>query len=362
MTDHSAIPSTAIASATSGWAQFTRLLRKTPPTINLALQGGGAHGAFTWGVLDALLQQPQLEFEGLSGSSAGAMNAVVFADGWMKGGRQGAGQALAEFWTEVGRQMPWAPMTRGENDAVNLSPATRIMAQWAGYFSPAQLNPFELNPLRDMLLRQIDFAALRQCSPFKLFVGATQANTGQLRVFRETELTVDMLLASACLPKIHHSVEIDGEPYWDGGYSANPAVFPLFYDCQSRDVMLVLLSPLKREGTPRTVQDIDTRIAELGFSAHFMREMRMFAQATAFAERPFIRWGRLERRLHTMRFHMVDSSGLVNLERSDTKVLAHGPFLDLLREQGRVRGGDWLAQHASAIGQRGTLDLQACFT
>ncbi|WP_394787622.1 patatin-like phospholipase family protein [Rhodoferax sp.] len=362
MTDRSATPPTAIPSATSGWAQFTRLLGKTPPTLNLALHGGGAHGAFTWGVLDALLQQPELEFEGLSGSSAGAMNAVVFADGWMKGGRQGAGQALAEFWTEVGRQMPWEPMTRGDEEAVNLSPATKIMAQWAGYFSPAQLNPFALNPLRDMLARQIDFTALRQRSPFKLFVGATQANTGKLRVFRETELTVDMLLASACLPKIHHTVEIDGQPYWDGGYSANPAVFPLFFDCASRDVMLVLLSPLEREGTPRTVQDINTRIAELGFSAHFMREMRMFAQATAFAQRPFIRWGRLERRLHAMRFHMVDSSGLVNLERSDTKLLAHGPFLELLREQGRLRGSDWLAQHTSAIGQHGTLDLQACFS
>jgi len=361
MSDRLATTGDTLPTMASGWAQFTRLLRPHPKRLNLALQGGGAHGAFTWGVLDALLQQPELEFEGLSGSSAGAMNAVVFADGWMKGGRQGAGQALTEFWSEVGRQMPWAPMTRGENDAVNLSPATKLMAQWAGYFSPAQLNPFELNPLRDMLVRQIDFAGLRQRSPFKLFVGATQANTGKLRVFRETELTADMLLASACLPKIHHPVEIDGESYWDGGYCANPAVFPLFYDCESRDVMLVLLSPLKREGTPRTVQDIETRIAELGFSAHFMREMRMFAQATAFAERPFIRWGRLERRLHAMRFHMVDSSGLVNLERSDTKLLAHGPFLELLREQGRMRGGDWLAQHAVDLGQRGTLDLQACF-
>lgn len=347
---------------TAGWTQFTRLLHKTPARLNLALQGGGAHGAFTWGVLEALLQQPELTFEGLSGSSAGAMNAVVFADGWMKGGREGAGQALAGFWTEIGQQMPWIPMTRGEDDAVNLTPATKMMTHWAGYFSPSQLNPFELNPLRDLLLRQIDFEGLRARSPFKLFVGATQARTGKLRIFRETELTVDMLLASACLPKIHHSVEIDGEPYWDGGYCANPAVFPLFYDCASRDVMLVLLSPLRREGTPHTVQEIDTRIAELGFSAHFMREMRMFAHATAFADRPFIRWGRLERRLHAMRFHMIDSSGLANLERSDTKLLAHGPFLELLREQGRTRGLDWLAQHATAIGRHATLDVQACFT
>jgi len=136
----------------------------------------------------------------------------------------------------------------------------------------------------------------------------------------------------------------------------------LFYDCESRDVMLVMLSPFRREGTPHTVKEIDTRIAELGFSTHFMREMRMFAHARTFAGRPFIRWGRLERRLHTMRFHMVDSSGLANLERSDTKLLAHGPFLELLREQGRTRGQDWLAQHAAALGQHATLDVQACFT
>ncbi len=361
MSDPAATPHHAIPSITSGWSQLTHLLRKTPPRLNLALQGGGAHGAFTWGVLDALLRQPELTFEGLSGSSAGAMNAVVFADGWMKGGREGAGQALAGFWSDVGRQMPWVPMTRGEGDAVDLSPTTKMMAQWAGYFSPAQLNPFELNPLRDMLLRQIDFEGLRSRSPFKLFVGTTHASTGKLRVFRETELTVDVLLASACLPKIHHAVEIEGESYWDGGYCANPAVFPLFYDCESRDVMLVLLSPLRREGTPHTVQEIDTRIAELGFSTHFMREMRMFAHARTFAGRPVIRWGRLERRLHNMRFHMVDSSGLVNLERSDTKLLAHGPFLELLREQGRARGHDWLVQHAAAIGQHATLDVQACF-
>jgi NTE family protein len=351
----------AIPSINAGWRQYTHVLRNRPPRLNLALQGGGAHGAFTWGVLDALLLQPALEFEGLSGSSAGAMNAVVFADGWVKGGREGARLALAEFWIEIGRQMPWGPMKRGDNDAINLSPTTQLLAHWAAYFSPSQLNPFDLNPLRDLLKRQIDFAGLRQHCPFKLFIGATQANTGKLRVFRESELTLDMVLASACLPKIHHSIEIDGEPYWDGGYSANPAVFPLFYDCESRDVMLVLLNPLRREDTPHTAQEIDTRIAELGFSAHFMREMRMFTQARAFGGSPFLRWGRLERRLHTIRFHMVDSSGLVNLERSDTKLLAHGPFLELLREQGQTRCNDWLAQHTSAIGQHATLDVEDCF-
>jgi NTE family protein len=327
----------------------------------LALQGGGAHGAFTWGVLDALLEDPRIAFEGLSGSSAGAMNAVVFADGWMKGGRDGARQGLSDFWTEVGKQMPWGLMTQGEGEAISLSPASKLLANWAGYFSPAQLNPFDLNPLRALLGRLVDFEQLRARSPFKLFVGTTQANTGKLRVFREDELSVDVLLASACLPKIHHSVEIGGEPYWDGGYAANPAVFPLFYDCDSRDVLLVLLSPLKREGTPNTVEEIESRIVDLAFSANFMREMRMFVHAAEFSRPTFLTWGRLERRLQKMRFHMIDASELVSLQRSETKLLAHSPFLELLRAQGRERATDWLARSADDIGRRSTVDMKKWF-
>ncbi|QTN27508.1 patatin-like phospholipase family protein [Rhodoferax sp. AJA081-3] len=342
-------------------AWFTRLGRAPPPTLNLALQGGGAHGAFTWGVLDALLDHPDLAFEGLSGSSAGAMNVVVFAHGWMLGGRDGARQGLADFWTEVGRQMPWHTTTQGEGDATSLSTATRLMANWAGHFSPSQLNPFALNPLRDMLERQIDFERLRSSSPFKLFIAATQANTGKLRIFRESDLTLDKLLASACLPKIHHPVLIDGEPYWDGGYSANPAVFPLFYDCQTSDVLLVLLSPLKHADTPHSVHAIEARIAELSFSAHFMREMNMFARAKAYARNSWLTWGRLERRLQGMRFHMVDSSQLPLLERGETRMLAHGPFLELLKEHGQQRARQWLASHGAAVGQASSIDLVQLF-
>lgn len=345
----------------SGLNMLRRLVQPSPSPLNLALQGGGAHGAFTWGVLDALLEDPRIAFEGLSGSSAGAMNAVVFADGWMKGGRDGARQGLSDFWTEVGKQMPWGLMTQGEGEAISLSPASKLLANWAGYFSPAQLNPFDLNPLRALLGRLVDFEQLRARSPFKLFVGTTQANTGKLRVFREDELSVDVLLASACLPKIHHSVEIGGEPYWDGGYAANPAVFPLFYDCDSRDVLLVLLSPLKREGTPNTVEEIESRIVDLAFSANFMREMRMFVHAAEFSRPTFLTWGRLERRLQKMRFHMIDASELVSLQRSETKLLAHSPFLELLRAQGRERATDWLARSADDIGRRSTVDMKKWF-
>jgi NTE family protein len=334
--------------------------------INLALQGGGSHGAFTWGVLDALLQDPRIAFEGLSGSSAGAMNAVVLADGWLKGGREGARQGLADFWNAISQQLPPGVVTQGHSESISLSPASKMVANWAGQFSPYQLNPLGLNPLRDFLKRQIDFEALQKNSPFKLFVGTTQANTGKLRIFRENELTVDVLLASACLPKIHHAIEIDGEPYWDGGYTANPAIFPLFYDCDSADVLLVLLNPLQREGTLNTVEEIETRITDLAFSSHFMREMRMFTQAAEFSgshalgQSKLVK-GWLEQRLLSMRFHMIDVNELTSLERSDTKVLTHTPFLELLRDQGNERGREWLNTHADSIGKRGTLDVKKWF-
>jgi NTE family protein len=335
-------------------------------SLNLALQGGGSHGAFTWGVLDALLQDPRIAFEGISGSSAGAINAVVLADGWLKGGREGARQGLADFWNALGQQYPPGVVTQGDSESISLSPASKMVTSWAGQFSPYQLNPLGLNPLRDLLKRQIDFEALQKNSPFKLFVGTTQANTGKLRIFRENELTVDVLLASACLPKIHHAIEIDGEPYWDGGYTANPAVFPLFYDCDSADVLLVLLNPLQRAGALNTVEEIEARITDLAFSTHFMREMRMFAQATEFVGshrfgQSKLAQGWLEQRLQSMRFHMIDVSEVTSLERSDTKVLTHTPFLELLRDQGKERGLEWLKAHAHSIGQRGTLDVKKWF-
>jgi NTE family protein len=341
----------------------------TKLTLNLALQGGGSHGAFTCGVLDALLQDPRITFEGMSGSSAGAINAVVLADGWLKGeqaggkdaGREGARKALADFWNAISQQFLPGVLTQGHTESISLSAASKMVANWAGQFSPYQLNPLGLNPLRDLLKRQIDFEALQKNSPFKLFVGTTQANTGKLRIFRENELTVDVLLASACLPKIHHAIEIDGEPYWDGGYTANPAVFPLFYDCDSADVLLVLLNPLQREGTLNTIEEIDARITDLAFSAHFMREMRMFTQAAEFAGTGKLAKGWLEQRLQSMRFHMIDVNELTSLERSDTKALTHTPFLELLRDQGSERGLAWLKAHASSIGKRGTLDIKKWF-
>lgn len=335
---------------------------RQPKSLNLALQGGGAHGAFTWGVLDTLLGDTSLEFEGVSGSSAGAMNAVVMADGWAKGGRDGARAALADFWTEVGLLAPMGLVTQGSGEDISLSPTGRMLTSWAAQFSPAQLNPMAVNALRDLLARLVDFEGLRRRSPFKLFIGTTRANTGRLRVFRESELTVDVLLASACLPRIHHPVEIDGEPYWDGGYSANPAVFPLFYDCDASDVLLVLLSPLQHQQTPHTKEQIQERIVELGFNSSFMREMQTFSRASAFADPSFATRGRLEEKLRNMRFHMIEPGQPVSMQRAETQLLAHKPYLELLHAQGQQRTAAWLGEHAAAVGTHSSIDVAQCFS
>ncbi|MFZ2652556.1 MAG: patatin-like phospholipase family protein [Burkholderiaceae bacterium] len=343
---------------------FTRLRRtwaRPAPRLNLALQGGGAHGAFTWGVLDALLARQDLEFEGISGASAGAMNAVLLAEGWRKGGRDGARESLSSFWSALGDNPGLAMLVQGDGEEMGISKAGKFLMRWAGRFAPAQLNPLDLNRLRDLLNQHVDFEALRANCPFKLFIAATQANSGKVRLFRETELSSDVLLASACLPKIHRAVQIDGEPYWDGAYSANPAVYPLFYECRSRDVLLVLLSPLKYDATPHSVEQIAERTLEIAFSANFMREMRMFADAKQFVSAHWLALGRLERRLRAMRFHMLDTSAQTSLQRTDTKALAHGPFLDRLRGQGRACAQDWIEQHAHAVGRKATLDLKECF-
>jgi len=336
--------------------------RRAPRPVSLALQGGGAHGAFTWGVLDALLEDGRLAFEGISGTSAGAMNAVVLAHGLLQGGREGARAALAQFWQAVAGSAPFdLAGVNANGDPPNLAPGIKAVLQWARHFAPHELNPFDVNPLRDIVAAQIDFAHLRAACPLKLFVAATHANTGKLRIFETRELTAEALLASACLPALHRAVEIDGEPYWDGGYSANPAVFPLIYDCAARDIVLVLLSPLLHAETPRTADAIRNRALDLAFSATFLREMRMYAHAREFAARTVIPLGRLERRFRRMNFHLVEAEELMSQLASETKLATSLPFLEMLRDQGRARAQAWLDTSHANVGRRSSVDIAQLF-
>jgi NTE family protein len=333
------------------------------PTLNLALQGGGAHGAFTWGVLDALLEDGRLRFDGVSGTSAGAMNAVMLAQGLMAGGQEGARAALREFWSAVAASMPFEVATpTADGKDMRLAPAMQLMLQWTHYFSPEQLNPFDLNPLRRILSSQVDFERLRAHSPVKLFVAATNVNTGKLRLFRTPELTPDAVLASACLPTMHRSVVIEGEAYWDGGYAANPAVFPLFHECDARDIMLVMLAPLKHSATPQSAVDIKSRMMELAFNATFLREMRMFAHLRERAARSaWWRRGELDRRLASTHFHVIEASEVMRDLSAESKAAANMRFFEMLFALGREHGSAWLSAHHADVGRRSSVDLEALF-
>lgn len=338
--------------------------KKAGPRLSLALQGGGAHGAFTWGVLDALLEHGHFGFDGVSGTSAGAMNAVLLASGWLQGGRDGAREALDAFWNAIGDSLPFElALPARDGEGVSLTPPMKFMLRLFSMFSPAQLNPMDLNPLRDVLERLVDFERLRRRCPMRLFVAATEVDTGRLRLFRNAEMSVDALLASACLPTMHHTVEIGGESYWDGGYVANPAVFPLFYECASRDILLVLLNPMRHAKTPRSAEEIRMRAVELSFSANFLREMRMFAHAREFAlEAPWWRRGRLERRLVGAHFHLIEADDVMTQLGPESRLAASRPFLLSLRDLGRARASEWLEKKAGCIGRRSSVEIDGLFS
>lgn len=335
--------------------------RLSSPNLGLALQGGGAHGAFTWGVLDRLLEERGLQLGAISGTSAGAMNGIALAHGWRLGGADGAREALGKFWTAIGTRVPFDLLTAGDAARPGFNAAARALMHWTRMLSPYQFNPLGTNPLRDVLGEQIDFDGLRRASPIQLFIAATHANTGRLRLFQNHELTIDAALASACLPTLHHAVMIDGEPYWDGGYSANPALFPLARRGVG-DLIIVSLSPERYAQTPRSADEIQARTVEFAFNATFLREARMLAEACAEARRsswPFI--GTLERRLRRLHLHLIDANDDLGELPGETRLIAHLPFLESLRDLGRARAERWLDAHGGDVGHRSSIDLAALY-
>ena len=337
-------------------------MNKTPQIIDLALQGGASHGAFTWGVLDCLLEDASLRFDGISGSSAGALNAAVLATGLARGGNQGARDALREFWRDVSRSVGCFGVVPAAGwGASPLWPATSwtpsaFLGAWARSFSPYEFNPLDLNPLRDAVRRHVDEAALRRASP-KLFVTATAVRTGQPRVFSGAALSIDALLASACLPHLFRAVTIDGEAYWDGGYSGNPALWPLIYGTAEADLLLVKTQPLGRAATPQTALAIADRASEIGFNAVLVAEMR----AIAFVKR-LLAEQRVERgRYKDLRLHLVtDEDGLGALDAA-SKLDTSWDFLESLWRMGRAAAERWLDQHRAAVGLRSSYDIEAGF-
>jgi NTE family protein len=329
-----------------------------PLLVDFALQGGGAHGAFTWGVLDRMLEESWLRIDGISGTSAGAMNAVVLASAYAKGGAGAARAALEEFWCRVSRAALLSPLRRGPLDVLlgrwtlDYSPAFIAMDLMARLVSPYDLNPWGINPLRYVLAESIDFESLAQ-GPIKLFVTATNVRTGKGRVFRHAEITPDVLLASACLPTLFQAVEIDGEAYWDGGYAGNPTITPLVRECRSQDTILVQINPVERPGTPRMARDILNRLNEVSFNAVLLKELRMIALLRQIADP-----GRCEEAAQWagMRVHRVASEAMVDLGYS-SKLNAEWDFLRMLRDEGRRAAEAFLAAHGEDLGRRSSLDL-----
>ncbi|ARN80612.1 patatin-like phospholipase family protein [Methylocystis bryophila] len=325
--------------------------------VDLALQGGGAHGAFTWGVLERLLEEPWLKFDGISGTSAGAMNAAIFADGYARAGAQGARESLEAFWRRVAEAGRFSPLQRSPLDifmgrwTLESSPAFIATDMLSRIFSPYDFNPLGSNPLRDILLELIDFERLAR-SPIKLFVTATSVSTGRGRVFGNAHLTVDALLASACLPTMFQAIEIDGDAYWDGGYSGNPTMTPLVRECDSRDTILVQINPIERPGAPRAAADILNRLNEVSFNAVLLKELRMIALLRQIADPGC---GESEKWAQ-MRIHRISSNMMTELNAS-SKLLAEWDFLCMLRDEGRRAAQGFLERHGEDIGVKSSFDL-----
>jgi NTE family protein len=328
--------------------------------LSLALQGGGAHGAFTWGVLDALLERGLHRIVAVSGASAGAVNALLLAHGLLEGGADGARDSLSTFWLAQGQALPWDAWGLVGRDGESLSALGKWMLRWAQGLSPSQANPMGIDPLRDALIKGVDFERVRRQRVFQLHVAATHANTGRLRVFGNSELTIEVALASACLPSLQRTVVIDGQPYWDGGFSANPPLFPLLSGARGSDVLLVMLSPWHHGATPDSADAIRERTVTMAFNAAFLHEMRLIVEATAIAERAWWR-GPLERRLRRTRWHVIDAHDHVITLPNDSKLMAYRPLLQRLHAAGRSRAQAWLTHEGPRLGRRSTVDLSALF-
>lgn len=333
-------------------------------TVNLALQGGGAHGAFTWGVLDRLLDEKGLAFEGLSATSAGAMNASVFAYGLAINGREGARRALAGFWkrvSDVARLGPFQPnlIDRMLGDyKLAWSPIFSLAGLMTHVLSPYLFNPANYNPLRDVLEQSIDFDVLRRPDcPVKLFLCATNVRSGKVKIFTGTELSASAVMASASVPTMFQAVEIGDDVYWDGGYMGNPALFPLIYNCDSTDIVIVHINPLFRNEAPRSADDILNRINEISFNSSLMREMRAVSFVTKLITQKRVPDGSLKRML----IHSIADDEFMSALSSASKYNADWDFLVHLRDQGRKCADGWLAKNYAKLGVESSVDIDQMF-
>jgi len=336
-----------------------------PKRVNLALQGGGAHGAFTWGVLEHLLLDERLEVEGISGTSAGAVNAVMLADGLTRGGREEAIKRLGDFWRAASSSGNLPALQRAVMERLlSFTPLEGTPVQaWldalSRYFSPYDVNPLNINPLKDLFERFVDFEALRKNSNLQMFISATNVQTGRVRIFPRQKITADAVMASACLPLLFRAVVIDGVPYWDGGYLGNPVIFPFFGTTTTEDVLVVQINPLERQATPTSSSEIMNRINEITFNSSLLGEYR----AIDFVAR-LIDQGRLPRGTGPGQYRRINVHRIV-LDRFGThfdafsKLSTDYDFFEMLHLSGKRAARRFLDDHFEDIGVKSTVDLRA---
>ena len=327
--------------------------------INLALQGGGSHGAFTWGVLDRILEDERISFDGVTATSAGGVNAVLLADGLARGGRQGARDLIRTFWKKMSDTTMNSIIAPSMFDRVNPnfgldhSPGYVMVDIISRFMSPYQLNPMDMNPMRDLLNEVVDFERVRQQQVIKLFLSATNVRTGKVAVFPNKEITAEHVLASACLLFMMRSPVIDGEAYWDGGFMGNPAIFPVIYGCSSCDVLLVHLTPTERAELPTNSRAILNRMQEISFNSSLMREMRAVAFVTQMIDEGKLSGGK------RMFIHLIEAEDVIKELAGSSKMNADWRFLSYLFDLGRERADKWLALNFDKIGVETTVDLKA---
>ncbi|WP_340108061.1 patatin-like phospholipase family protein [Pikeienuella sp. HZG-20] len=347
-------------------APGTRPLRRKAhhkKAINLALQGGGSHGAFTWGVLDKIFEDDRLWIEAISGTSAGAMNAVVAAQGVNENGGAGARVRLEEFWRAVSKAGLASPIQRSllaramGNWSLDDSPGYRFLSALKGVASPYDFNPLGCNPLRDLVGELVDFEKVRDCREIELFIAATTVETGKVRVFQHDEITLDAVMASACLPQLFKAVEIDGKHYWDGGFMGNPPLYPFFYESTTRDIVIVQIDPVFRGGAPRGAAEIADRVSEISFNAALLHELR----AIDFVAR-LLEEGKLDpQEYHKMRVHIIQERKQIRPLDASSKMNVEWAFLQHLFKLGRAAATRWLKQHYDDIGERSSVNIRQMF-
>jgi NTE family protein len=331
--------------------------------IELALQGGGAHGAYTWGVLDRLLADDRIRIEGICGTSAGAMNAVVVADGLDRRGREGAREALHDFWQRISGAGRFSPLQRTLIDrllgrwTLDYSPGYIFFDMLSRQVSPYELNPLGLNPLKSLIESLIDFEHVRHAEGIKLFVAATNVRTGKLKVFRRSEMTAEMVMASACLPFVYQAVEIDGEAYWDGGYMGNPTLFPLVEECGARDLVIVQINPIRRDKLPRRAPDIFNRINEITFNSSLIKEVRAISYL-----KKLIEVGGFEDQMYqNALFHRINADVELEPLSVSSKLNTEWAFLKHLHDVGFRTTEAWLEINYRHLGVRSTLDIESVY-